>query len=121
MADLSVTDFLFNGKQLAQLRPSNTTAVSIYSPATHYVAKITKIIVCNTSGANRKFRIFHDINGTTYDETTALEWDELVLTDSSVHVEDIIWMIGADGGNIAVRKNSGSGLTFTVYGNEFKV
>ena len=49
------------------------------------------------------------------------KFDVVLNMEIIEHVEDIIWMVGADGGNIAVRTNSGSGLTFTVYGNEFKV
>jgi|TARA_R100001244_G_scaffold124675_2_gene94550 hypothetical protein len=109
------------GKQLGQARPANTTAVSIYSPTDGTRSEILQILVCNTSGSAATFRIFHDDNGTTYDQTTALYYDKSVNADDTLR----IWpnkppgfaMYNTDG-NLAVRTSSGNALTFTVYGNE---
>jgi hypothetical protein len=103
--------------QLGQLRPANTTAASLYSPAasTTWVAK--SLWICNTSGAPAKARVFHDENGSTYDETTALFWDITIEADETITVNDL--MAGSDSsGNIGVRTDTANALTFTLYGAE---
>ncbi len=104
------------GAILGQSRPGDTTAVTIYSPASGEHTKITRIVVCNTSSGTQKFRIFLDNDGTTYDETTALFWDVTTPTDTTVEIEGDWWMNNASG-NLAVRTDSASAFTFTVFGN----
>lgn len=103
-------------KQLAQVRPANTTAVSAYSPSEGVTAIIKWIEICNTSGSSADFRLFHDDDGTTYDETTALAWDEPVAADDSYGVE--VYYPVKSTGNFAVRTDTNSALTFTLYGEE---
>ena len=102
---------------LAQSRPGNTTAVSVYSPPASNNTEIKYIIVCNTSGASQKFRIFLDNDGTTYDETTALFWDVPVPSDATLQIE-AGWAMDKAAGNLAVRTDSASAFTFTVFGAE---
>jgi hypothetical protein len=106
-----------NGSQLGQLRPANTTAASVYSPAASIETRVTAITVCNTSGAAATFRIFHDDNGTTYDQTTALYYDVPIAADDTVTLEVFILMNDATG-NLAVRTSVNDALTFTAYGFE---
>lgn len=105
-------------KQLGQLRPANTTAVSIYSPGASTEAIIHNIVICNTSGALAKYRLFVDDDGTTYDETTALAWDISVPADTTDIFEVKITMNDATG-NLAVRTDTNDAFTFTVIGEEF--
>jgi len=102
---------------LGQLRPANTNPASIYSPAANITPEITKIIVCNTSGAASSFRIFLDVDGTTYDETTALFWDAPLGADLTWEIE-AGWGMTAAAGNLAVRSANPNALTFTVFGRE---
>lgn len=104
-------------KQLGQTRPANTTAVSIYSPASNIDSLVKSIVICNTSGAAAVARIFHDDNGTTFDETTALAWDLDIPIDGVVVLELFVAMAD-DTGNLAVRTSVNDALTFTVYGSE---
>jgi len=104
-------------KQLGQLRPANTTAASLYSPAASTETIVKSIIVSNTSGAGATYRIFNDDNGTTYDETTALFWDIVIDLDST-HTIEINLMMNVSTGNLAVRTNTNDALTFTAYGSE---
>lgn len=108
------------GRILAQSRPGNTTAVSVHSPLASSYTKITRVIVCNTASTTQKFRIFLDNDGTTYDETTALFWDITVPTDTTVEIEGD-WWIDNSSGNLAVRTDSASAFTFTVFGTEFPI
>ena len=103
-------------KQLGQLRPANTTAASLYSPSS-VTTVVKSIVICNTSGADAAARVFHDDNGTTYDETTALAWDINILANTTVVLEVFVAMNDATG-NLAVRTSVNSALTFTAYGSE---
>lgn len=102
-------------QQLGQLRPANTSAASLYSPGSSETAIVYSIVVCNTSGADATYRIFHDDNGTTYDETTALFWDVTLTADSSDILEMKVSMDDSSG-NLAVRTDTANAITFTAYG-----
>ena len=104
-------------KQLGQLRPDNTTAASVYSPSPNVTWVAKSLVICNTSGALAKARIFHDEDGTTYDETTALMWDVDVMADETVFIDN--FLAGSDStGNVGVRTDTANALTFTLYGAE---
>jgi hypothetical protein len=112
-----LTQDVITRKQLGQLRPANTTAASLYSPAANTQAIIRSITICNTSGAAAAFRIFLDDNGTTYDETTAHYWDISVGADATVSL-DVFWAMNDSTGNLAVRTDTNDAFTFTAYGEE---
>lgn len=105
------------GSQLGQLRPADTTAASIYSPGASTETRLMQLVVCNTSGATAKFRFFIDDDGTTYDETSALFWDETAPTDSTL-IFDLGQYMNDSSGNAAVRTSVNSALTFTLSGLE---
>ncbi len=117
MPTLLVLNDMMMGDTLGQLRPADTTAVTIYSPVSGVHTKITRVVVCNTASTTQKFRIFLDNDGTTYDETTALFWDIPTPTDTTVEIEGGWWMNNSSG-NLAVRTDSASAFTFTVFGVE---
>lgn len=102
-------------QQLAQSRPSGTTAASVYSPASGEEVVIHNVIICNTSGASAKYRLFLDDDGTTYDESTALAWDVSVGADE-VGIFEVKLCMNDANGNLAVRTDTASALTFTVNG-----
>lgn len=106
-------------KQLGQLRPANTTAASIYSPAISTTAIIKTIVVCctSTSSGAKQFRIFLDDDGTTYDESTALYYDVNISNRETVTINTFIAMDDSSG-NLAVRTDTADALTFTVFGAE---
>ncbi len=108
-----------NGSQLGQLRPGDTTAAAVYSPAASTEAQITAIHIANTSATPARFRLFHDDDGTTYDETTALYWDVLVPVGDAISIFfDRGFFMNDSTGNLAVRTDIASALTFTVSGLE---
>lgn len=106
----------FQEQQLAQAREASTTAVSIYSPSAA-IAAVKTLIVCNTTGGAVKFRIFHDDDGTTYDESTALYWDVPLAANQTVQIDTFIAMDNVNG-NLAYRSSVASAITITVYGSE---
>jgi|TARA_Y100000296_G_C5174000_1_gene258951 hypothetical protein len=108
---------VFSVKQLGQLRPANTTAASLYSPAANTNAILKTLVVCNQTAAPADYRVFHDDNGTTYDETTALFFDVTL----AANVTDVIPLnagMNDSTGNFAVRTDTNNALTFTLYGSE---
>ncbi len=113
----------FSRKQLGQSRPANTTAVSIYSPGSNIETRVHVVIVCNTTSSAATYRICHDEDGTTYDETTALMFDVSLggnktdIVSFGEHDTGGIWMKNASG-NLAVRTGTGNAINFTVYGEE---
>lgn len=104
-------------KQLAQARPSGTSAVSIYSPGVGVTATIATINICNTTASSTTYRIFLDNDGTTYDENTAHYWDVIIKKNQTQEYR-IFWVIDNSAGNLAVRTATGNALTFSVYGLE---
>lgn len=106
----------FIGSQLGQLRPANTTAVSIFSPRAKVLVQVTSIIITNLDSIDHSYRLFHDDNGTTYDETTSIAWDINIIANDTVPLSMLdIWMNNSSG-NLAVRTDSANNITFTVYG-----
>jgi len=105
-------------KQLGQSLPSDTTAVSIYSPGDGITARITDIYICNVTGSSADFRIFVDDDGTTYSTATALYYDVAQGANTTTHVETNLYMNNSSG-NIAVRTDTNSALCFTIFGEEF--
>ena len=108
------------GETLAQIRPSNTTATSAYSPGSSVRTKITRVLVCNTTASPHDFRIFLDVDGTTYDETTALFFDEALAANTTREIEGNWWLDKA-AGNLAVRTDTNDAFTFTVFGIEYQI
>jgi len=112
------------GDQLGQARPADTNAASIYSPSVDTMsAEILTIVICNTTAGAESFRLFHDKDGTTYDETTALFFDESLAANTTRIITFTegsgLWCYRDASGNVAVRSSTGSALTFTVYGKEY--
>ena len=105
-------------KQLGQLRPADTNAASLYSPGASTETIIKTIVVCNQTASAATYRLFHDDDGTTYDESTALAFDINLGANSTDFVEVNI-MANDSTGNVAVRTGTNSAITFTAYGTEY--
>ena len=105
------------GFLLAQSRPSNTTAATLYTAGMK--TEVTRIIIANTTGSAATFRLFHDDDGTTMDETTALIWDNSIATANYVDIQAYLDGAGitiAAGGSLGIRSGTGNALTFSAYG-----
>lgn len=107
---------------LVQVRPANTTAAAGFTAPTGVTGvrfSITRINICNTSGAAATYRLFHDDDGTTFDETTALAWDEPIPANGVRIWEAQSPSSGISlksGGSLGVRTSVNSALTFSIYG-----
>lgn len=113
---------LAESELLAQLRPANTTAatlVSAPSAARGVRLSVVRIVVCNTSGAAATFRIFHDDDGVTYDQSNALFYDAPIGAGETLEILAHSPSGGygvKPGGAIGVRTSVNSALTFSCYG-----
>jgi len=107
----------FQEKQLGQARENSTNAVSVYSPGASTTTIIKTIFICNTSGAAATYRLFVDDDGTTYDETTAIAWDQSLPADSSIELNTFISMNDSNG-NFAYRSSVANAITITLFGAE---
>lgn len=104
------------GSQLAQSRPSGTTATSIYTATLR--TEITVISICNTTANTAKFGIFHDDDGSTFDQTTALHYTQDIPSYTTVYLnaESLGGITIAPDGQLGIQTDTASALTFTVYG-----
>lgn len=107
---------------IGQLRPADTAAATLVSaPAAARGVRLSvvRIVACNVSGAAATIRIFHDDDGTTYDQTTALYYDAPLGPGQSMEILAYSPSGGlgvAPGGSIGCRSSVGSAVTFTAYG-----
>jgi hypothetical protein len=108
----------FTIKQLGQLQPANTTAASIYSPASGINSDVKTLVVTNTTAGAVAYRVFHDDDGATYDTSTALFYD-VSLSANATDVIPINAAMSDSTGNFAVRTDTNNALTFTLYGAEY--
>lgn len=105
-------------RQLGQLRPANTTAASLFTPGEAKEYRIYLIVVTNVSAGAAKASIFHDKDGTTYDQTTALVYEHSISAGSSpLELEYRHGISGYEAaGNLGVQTDTANALNFTCYG-----
>jgi hypothetical protein len=104
------------GSLLAQTRPSGTSAALAYTATLH--TEITRVVICNTTGAAADASLFHDDSGTTYNQTTALLYGTAIAAYSTLTIDSHVgsgFMVKPSG-KIAVQTSVGSALTFSFYG-----
>lgn len=106
---------MFQEKQLAQKRENSTNAVSVLQASTGTTV-VKTIIIANTGNA-ATYRLFHDDDGTTYDESTALFWDVGIAKNSTIQIDTFVAMDDPTG-NFAYRSSIANALTITIYGSE---
>ena len=71
-----------SGSQLAQSRPSGTSAVTLFSATLG--AEVTALVIANTTGTAATYSSYHDNTGTTYSEATALAFGVSLAANTSV-------------------------------------
>jgi hypothetical protein len=103
--------------QLAQERVSGTTAVTIFSPSKRDRYTITSILIANTTTSLVDFRLFHDEDGETYDEGSALFYD-IPLSGNCTFLYEVPIYMNNPAGGLGARTETSLALTFTVYGND---
>lgn len=99
--------------QLAQVRASTTANTGLYSSGTGETVQIF-IKIANVVTSSALVRVFHDQNGSTYDQSTALVYDLKILPGQVLELNHIF--VNNPSGNIAYRSSVANALTATVYG-----
>ena len=105
------------GALLAQVRPSVTSAVLGF--AAQLRTEITLIVISNTTASAVNFSLYHDDNGTTYDQTTALYYAVQVAANSTELIQIASPNAGillSSGGNLGVQSSTANALNFSIYG-----
>ena len=103
-------------RQLAQKDVTSTLSFSLYSPDEGVQTVIKSVVICNTAGVAKTWRLFHDEDGTTYDDTTALFYDKTVDASQTEEVSIEIFMNDSNG-NLAFKCDT-TAVCVTVYGEE---
>lgn len=109
-----------SGSLLSQLRPANINAASAFTASVP--TEVTAIYVANTTGAAVSCRIFHDDDGSTFNQDTALYYDVSVPANETLVLLSAVINGGISvqpGGQIGVRSASGNALNFSIYGITF--
>jgi len=102
-------------RQLGQLRPASTVAASVFTPAVAAPYTVSLINICNVSTADVVVSVFHDVDGVTYDQSTAILYTHTLSAGGMLQIEGNIADYRA-AGNIGVQSSVANAATFTVYG-----
>lgn len=103
-------------RQLAQTRPSDTLAASALTGALY---DVDLIIVTSTTANDTVFSIYHDDDGSTYSEATALYYQAPISSKDVAYVAfEVPIPLSNIAGNLAVQSGEASGITFTIYGEK---
>jgi len=102
-------------RQLAQVRPAGTAAVNGWSPDFFGQFEVTLIHCANVSGASIDISLFHDVDGTTYDQDSALVYVHTIPAGGVFQLESSLVGYSTDE-NFGVQCSVANGVTFTFYG-----
>lgn len=108
---------LASGSQLAQVRPAVTTATSAFTA--DLTTEITMIAICNTTSTAAAFSLYHDDDGSTFDQTTALHYEQNIPGNTTLYISADSMGGGitvSTDGQIGVQTDTANALTFSVYG-----
>lgn len=106
-----------SGQLLAQSRPANTSTATAFTASVR--TDLTQIIVSNTTGSAATFSIYHDDDGTTYDQTTALVYACSISGNTTVIIGSEGAGLGiqlSPGGSIGIQSGTSNACTFSIYG-----
>lgn len=118
-------DVIQRGKQLAQSHPLVTTATQVYSvPSDVSETEVETIFIANTQPNELFVSVFHDNDGTTFDDTTALIFNVRLPKETSLILtgggRPLLRMSADTSGNLAVQTDKADEATFSVYGQEIR-
>ncbi|GEM_PF-1464952 len=109
-------------KLLSQKMAPNTNAFSLVNRPRNSNLLVAFIFVCNTDANAATFSIFHDNNGSTYNNTTALYYRNVINANSTTLLDFSHCGISLNKdtavGNLGAQTNTANIINFTVYGME---
>ena len=102
-------------KLIAQYRVAGTLALTAFTASgARYIVR--RVSMNNNTVVTLFSDIWHDDDGTTYDDTTQIYGAERVLSGETIDV-DVFWPI-ADGGSIGVTATVSTAINFSFFGVE---
>lgn len=105
-------------KTLGQVRPSGTSAVSLYQPPADTDTIVSMIKCCNVNDTqSASVSVYLDDDGSTFDVTTALHYQVSVAPGETFEITGTITLNNPDGA-IGVQTSIANAITFTVFGDE---
>ena len=102
-------------RQLGQLRPSGTSAEVLFTTPYFGQLDISTINICNVSAAAVDISVFHDVDGSTADQTTALVYTHSLAVGAVMQIDAPIDDY-QNAGTISVQVSVANAANFTVYG-----
>jgi hypothetical protein len=105
-------------KVLGQAAPADTTAVALYTKSQDAIAKLGKLMICNTTGTNATCRVFVDDDGATYVAANAILYDKVVPLNDTIEVDFDGGTLFTASGTVGIRTGTNDALTFTLFGEE---
>lgn len=104
-------------KQIAQTQLGTTDATSLIQAASGQEICIKSVRVANTSAGNVAVTLYHDDDGSTYNDTTTVLPQTTIpalkiLTDGG----DMTYFLNNTSGNFAAKASVIDALTITLYG-----
>lgn len=101
---------------IAQIRPSGTAAVAAMTK--NHPVEVTHIVIANTTGSPADASLYHDDDGKTYSQATALLYGKAVSANDVLTWELPIRVRA--GGSLGIQTDTGSALTFSFYGTDLR-
>ena len=99
-------------EQRNQVRENSTNFVSIFQSNVNEVVQAF-IKICNVSDDDVECDVCHDVDGSTYDQSTALFWNVTIPRGETLEIDHVF--VNNSNGNIAYRSAVANALTATVY------
>lgn len=104
---------MLNYTQLAQVRLNTTAATGIYQCGAGEEVQLF-IKACNVTEDVLEVSVYHDHNGATYDQSTAIAWQVPIPPGRVWEMEHVF--VNNPSGSIAYRTSIANGITLTLYG-----
>lgn len=108
------------GRLLKQQQLVRTVDVydTVYLVDTGVETIIKQIYICNRTGTATTFRLHHDEDGQTFDNSNALYYDKTVAANDTFTICSEFYML--EGDSIGVSTDPTDNLTISVYGEEIQ-
>ncbi len=103
-------------RQLFQTRPAGTSAATAWTAPYFGQYKFTTIRATNVTASPVVVSIYHDDDGSTYDQTSALEYQVTLPANGSMTISNEVAGYSS-GGTVGVQTATGSAVNFTGYGS----
>lgn len=103
-------------KILGQVEPAGTSSVDLYTVPSATQTIVSTLVIANTSGEAKTFRVFVREAGATAGTDNAIAYDTSLAANSQVAFTLGLTLQATD--TISVRSETANALTFQAFGSE---